>query len=168
MRLGRMAAGLVAATACLAAAAAMANRPNGGNGGDLGEAILTAASPAEAEGPIRITAVQVFFPGVPERFACRMQLTVANEGDRVISLRTLLTTRDGDNQLVNSWLVPSGILAPGEAVERIYSCKQADRLTVSRESPHGWPTVCVVGGEEVSPCPVALRISTSLRLAGAD
>ncbi|MBI5163103.1 MAG: hypothetical protein HY985_04285 [Magnetospirillum sp.] len=129
--------------------------------GVLREILLRAPSDT-AMGTVAVTVMQINYPGVPERAACRMQIVIANEGKSQINLRTLLVTLDDSKTLIDNWLVPSGTIAPGKSVERLYSCKIASTLTVDRDSAYGWPRQCDVNGVEMSPCPLALRVSSSL------
>lgn len=111
---------------------------------------------------VRLSIVQVFFPGVPDRFACRMQVRAWNQSADHINVSTLLKTFDTDKAPLDSWLIPTGDLAPGQEVLRTYSCRQASSIEVSRTSEYGWPTTCVVNGEATTPCPVELHVTSSL------
>lgn len=113
---------------------------------------------------VRLSVVQVFFPGVPDRFACRMQVRAINDSHARVSFRALLQTFDSDKAALDSWLIPTGQLDPGQEVLRSYSCRQATSIEVSRVTAYGWPTTCEVDGEEASPCPIELHLTSSLAL----
>ena len=113
---------------------------------------------------VRLSIVQVFFPGVSERFACRMQVRALNQGASRINFSALLKTYDEGKAPLDSWLIPTGDLAPGQEVLRTYSCRRAASLEISRRTEYGWPVKCEVGGHEASPCPIELHITSSLAL----
>ncbi len=113
---------------------------------------------------VRLSVVQVFFPGVPDRFACRMEVRAFNDSHSRINFRTLLQTFGSNKTALDSWLIPTGPLNPGQEVLRTYSCRQASSVEVSRITPYGWPTTCEVNGEEASPCPIELHVTSSLAL----
>ena len=119
------------------------------------------ATPPE---PVRLTIVQVFFPGVADRFACRMEVRALNQGSSRVNFSTLLKTYDDGKEALDSWLIPTGELAPGQEVLRTYSCHQAASIEISRKSEYGWPAKCEVGGREASPCPIELHVTSSLAL----
>ncbi len=151
------------AAACWAMSAVAASHPHDNLETTLREVVLTPSVPI-ADEAVRLTIVQVFFPGVPDRFACRMQVRALNQSGNHINVRTLLNTFDETKESVDSWLVPTGDLAPGQEVLRTYSCRQASAVEVSRETPYGWPGTCAVDGVDISPCPVILHVSSTLEL----
>lgn len=120
------------------------------------------------EARIRISVSVISFPGVPEHAACRMLFRATNETGSPMEMATLLHTYDGYQSDLNSWLVPTGTILPGQQVERLYSCKSASFLTIDQKSDLGWPTTCVVAGERKSPCPVALKLDSNLPLLKKD
>jgi len=109
-----------------------------------------------------LSITQVFFPGMSERTGCRMQITARNQSSSRISMRALVNTFDSAKEAVDTWLVPTGDLKPGEEVLRIYSCRTAHDATVSEASPYAWPQTCVIDGAATSPCPVTLHVSSSI------
>lgn len=115
-------------------------------------------------GGLRINVIQVNYPGVPERSACRLLVRATNEGDQKIGAHALIRTFDTYKASLNSWLVPTGELAPGQTVERIYSCKMAQSLVLDQGTGSGWPGRCTVDGTEVSPCPAALHLETNVQI----
>lgn len=114
--------------------------------------------------PVRLTIVQVVYPGVSDRFACRMQVRALNEGTSSVNFSALLQTYDRDKKPLDSWLIPTGDLAPGQEVLRTYTCHQAASLEISRDTEYGWPVKCEVDGQEASPCPVELHVTSSMAL----
>ncbi|CAA7625333.1 hypothetical protein [Magnetospirillum sp. UT-4] len=116
---------------------------------------------------LKINVTQVNFPGVPERAACRMTVRVSNPGSRPMATHLLLKTFDTYKAAANTWLIPTGEVAPGATVERLYSCKMAQFLVFDQDSASAWPNRCTVEGEESSPCPVGLLFETNLNLTEA-
>ena len=116
---------------------------------------------------LHLTIMQVFFPGLPERAGCRMQVIARNDGTSRVSMRALVNTFDEAKGAVDTWLVPTGDLKPGEEVLRVYSCRTAHDVAVSEASPYGWPQTCTVNGADTSPCPLTLKVSTSISLPAA-
>ncbi|HLO77576.1 MAG TPA: hypothetical protein VK196_14055 [Magnetospirillum sp.] len=113
---------------------------------------------------LKITATQVMYPGVPDRAACRFVVRSVNRGTATISTYALLQILDGEKAELNTWMVPTGPLAPGQASERLYSCKTAQYLVLDQQSLSGWPGRCMVNGEERSPCPLTLTLEANLNL----
>jgi len=111
---------------------------------------------------LELSITQVFFPGMSEKTGCRMQITAQNRSASSINMRALVNTFDGAKEAVDSWLVPTGELKPGEEVLRIYSCRTAHAAVVSEASPYAWPQTCVIGGVVASPCPLSLHVSMSI------
>jgi len=122
----------------------------------------------ERIGGLKIVITQVNYPGVPERAACRFVVRAINEGTETISAHALLRTYDTYKSELNTWLVPTGALAPGATAERLYSCKTAQYLVFDRGSMGGWPGRCVVNGEERAPCPLTLAVEANMRLSAKD
>ena len=112
---------------------------------------------------LKITLTQVNFPGVPERSACRFLVRASNDGSQRIGVHALVRTFDSYQSVLNTWLIPTGDLMPGQTVERIYSCKMAQGLILDQASASGWPGRCTIDGEERSPCPASLVLETNLR-----
>lgn len=119
-------------------------------------------------GGLRIIITQVNFPGVPDRSACRFVVRAINEGRETVAAHTLLHTYDGTKDALNTWMVPTGTLAPGQSAERLYSCKTAQFLVLDRQSMTGWPGRCTINGEERSPCPLTLAVEANLNLIAKD
>lgn len=117
---------------------------------------------------LHITITQVNYPGVPERSACRFLVRATNEGDRKIGAYALMRTFDSFKASLNSWLIPTGELAPGQTVERLYSCKMAQSLVLDQDSATGWPGRCTVDGTELSPCPVTLQLKANIDILPTD
>ncbi|MCR6631421.1 MAG: hypothetical protein NVV74_15995 [Magnetospirillum sp.] len=113
---------------------------------------------------LKITITQVMYPGVPDRAACRFVVRAYNDGPATVSAYALLHTLDGDKGELNSWMVPTGALAPGQASERLYSCKTAQFLVLDQQSMGGWPGRCTVNGEERTPCPLTLGLEANLNI----
>ena len=119
---------------------------------------------AERIDGFRLSISQVSFPGVPERSACRLLVRAFNGGTRSVGLLLPVYTFNGAKEPLNSWLIPTAEVSPGQATERIYSCKMAHYLKLDLSAANGWPSVCMVGGEERSPCPVILNFEANLDL----
>lgn len=117
---------------------------------------------------LKIVLTQVNYPGVPERSACRFLVRAINESDQRLGAHALLRTFDTYQSSLNAWLVPTGDLAPGQSVERIYSCKMAQSIILDQGTAGGWPGRCTVNGEERSPCPATLVIESNLPLLKED
>lgn len=111
---------------------------------------------------LKINVTQINYPGVPERSACRFLVRATNGGTQVIATHAMLRTYDSYKGALNTWLVPTGSLAPGQSIERIYSCKTAQFVELDRGSATGWPGRCLVNGEERSPCPAVLNLETNI------
>ncbi len=154
---------LMASMAALWAVAAAAAYHADADPGAVREEVLGPNTSAPPE-PVRLSVVQVFFPGVAERFSCRMEVRALNQGSTSVSFSALLKTYDDGKAALDSWLIPTGELAPGQEVLRTYSCHQAASIEVSRQSAYGWPTKCEVDGREASPCPIELHVVSSLSL----
>lgn len=122
------------------------------------------ASPSAGQGRVHVSVSIISYPGVPERSACRMLFRAVNETGQPVELATLLHTYDSFRADQNSWLVPTGTMAPGQQIERLYSCKGASFLSLDERSGHGWPTICAVNGEERRPCPVALKLDSNVKI----
>jgi hypothetical protein len=122
----------------------------------------------ERIGGLRIVINQVNFPGVPDRSACRFVVRAVNEGRETVAAHTLLHTYDGTKGELNTWMVPTGTLAPGQSAERLYSCKTAQYLVLDRQNMGGWPGRCTVNGEERAPCPLSLSLEANLNLISKD
>ncbi len=121
---------------------------------------------ADRIGGLKISVTQVHFPGVPDRASCRFVVRAVNSGQATLSTYALMRTLDGDKAELNTWMVPTGALAPGEASERLYSCKHAQYLVLDQQSLDGWPGRCMVNGEERSPCPLTLALEANLNIIG--
>lgn len=153
---------MAAAAVMWTAAAAAATQPPADQGAVRQEVL--APSTSAPPDPVRLSIIQVFFPGVAERFACRMQVRALNQSTSQVSFSALLKTYDETNAALDSWLIPSGDLEPGQEVLRTYSCRRAASLEVSRRTDYGWPAKCEVDGHEASPCPIELHVTSSLAL----
>lgn len=119
-------------------------------------------------GGLKITVTQVNYPGVPDRAACRFVVRAINSGQATVSTYALLHTLDADKADLNTWMVPTGALAPGQTAERLYSCKTAHYVVLDRQAMGGWPSRCVVNGEERSPCPLTLTLEANLNILTKD
>lgn len=159
--------GTALALSILWIAPAVAGNPHAAEGETTLREVTLAPSVPPSDDAVHLTIIEVNFPGLSERSACRLQVLAVNEGGNRIGLRTLLATFSEANGLINNWLVPTGDLDPGGQSLRTYSCKIASTLKVSKESTFGWPHVCDINGNQVSPCPVALKISSNLPLGNA-
>mgnify|MGYP000863689530 CR=1 FL=1 len=122
------------------------------------------ASSSAGHGRVLVSVSIISYPGVPERSSCRMLFRAVNETGQPVELATLLHTYDSFRADQNSWLVPTGTMAPGQQIERLYSCKGASFLSLDKRSGHGWPTICAVNGEELRPCPVALQLDSNVKI----
>lgn len=151
-------------TALTLVSSAIFAAPRGGQG-DAARATgpqLVSLSAPEGQERIRITVALVSYPGVPERAACRMKFRAENQSGRRVALSTLLHTFDGSQSDLNSWMVPTGEMAPGATVERLYSCKAASFIRLDQRSDYGWPRSCTVDGERLTPCPMRLDVRFNL------
>lgn len=117
---------------------------------------------------LKITVTQVMYPGVPDRAACRFVVRAVNSGSATVSAYTLMRTLDGEKAELNTWMVPTGPLAPGEASEKLYSCKTAQYLVLDKQTLGGWPGRCLVNGEERSPCPLTLALEANLNIIAKE
>lgn len=117
---------------------------------------------------LKITVTQVMYPGVPDRAACRFVVRAVNSGSATVSAYTLMRTLDGEKAELNTWMVPTGPLAPGQASEKLYSCKTAQYLVLDKQTLGGWPGRCLVNGEERSPCPLSLALEANLNIIAKD
>lgn len=122
----------------------------------------------ERIGGLRILITQVNYPGVPDRSACRFMVRAINEGRETVAAHTLLRTYDATKDELNTWMVPTGTLAPGQSAERLYSCKIAQYLVLDRQNMTGWPGRCTINGEERAPCPLSLSVEANLNLLAKD
>lgn len=119
---------------------------------------------ADRIGGLKIVVNQVMYPGVPDRAACRFVIRAVNSGSATVSTYALLRTLDGEKAELNTWMVPTGSLAPGQASERLYSCRNARYLVLDQQTLEGWPGRCMVNGEERSPCPLTLALEANLNI----
>ena len=108
----------------------------------------------------------VYNPGMNDRRGCRLQITMSNLSKVKINMRTQITTYmpgDGDKpDVADVDLVPTGDLPPGQQLMRLYSCKTAELIEAVRDNVYAWPNVCDINGQEQSPCPVELHLSSTL------
>lgn len=119
-------------------------------------------------GGLKISVMQVMYPGVPDRAACRFVVRAVNSGAATVSAYALMHTLDVDKSELNTWMVPTGALAPGQASEKLYSCRNAQYLVVDRQSLNGWPGRCQINGEERAPCPLTLGLEANLNIIAKD
>lgn len=119
---------------------------------------------AERVGGLKLSVTQVMTPGVPERAACRVVVRAFNGGTNTVSAYALLHTQDASQAAVNTWMVPTGTLAPGESSEKLYSCRYAQYLVVDTKTLGGWPGRCTINGEERSPCPLTIGLEANLNI----
>lgn len=117
---------------------------------------------------LKISVTQVMYPGVPDRAACRFVVRAVNSGSATVSAYTLMHTLDGEKAELNTWMIPTGPLAPGQASEKLYSCKTAQYLVLDKQTLGGWPGRCMVNGEERSPCPLTLALEANLNIIAKD
>ena len=111
---------------------------------------------------MKVIAQMVFNPGMSDKRGCRLQVYFINTSKVTINLRTEIITYDSLSEVADVNLVPSADLGPGQQVMRLYSCKPADAIEVSRDNNYSWPVVCDINGQEQSPCPVSLHFSSTL------
>lgn len=123
---------------------------------------------ADHIGGLKITVTQVMYPGVPDRAACRFVVRAVNSGGATVSTYALMRTLDAEKAELNSWMVPTGPLAPGQASEKLYSCKSAQYLVLDKKPLGGWPGRCTVNGQERSPCPLTLALEANLNIIAKD
>lgn len=117
---------------------------------------------------LKISVTQVMYPGVPDRAACRFVVRAVNSGSVTVSAYALMHTLDGEKAELNTWMVPTGPLAPGQASEKLYSCKTAQYLVLDKQTLGGWPGRCLVNGEERSPCPLTLALEANLNIIAKE
>lgn len=130
--------------------------------------LLPPAIIADRIAGLKITVTQVMYPGVPDRAACRFVVRAVNNGSATVSAYALMRTLDGEKTELNTWMVPTGPLAPGEASEKLYSCKTAQYLVLDKQTLGGWPGRCLVNGEERSPCPLTLALEANLNIIAKE
>lgn len=111
---------------------------------------------------MKLVVQQVFNPGMSDKRGCRLQVYMTNTSKVTINLRANVTTYDTQNEVADVNLVPTADLLPGQQVMRLYSCKPAESIEVSRDNLYSWPNVCDINGAEQSPCPVAVHFSSTL------
>ena len=111
---------------------------------------------------VRLNITQFSYPGVPERAACRTVIRVENDSVSTIAFYSLIRTFDSQEEPLGTWMTPSGILAPGQAGERLYSCKIARYMVLDRGSAGGWPNTCHVDGIDRTPCPIQLTFDVNI------
>lgn len=164
---------LIAALFCLTALAGGAQASGSGGGGDKKPQVEASIGvhnmvvhPSEAiREPVtgvRLNITQFSYPGVPERAACRTVIRIENDSPHKVALYTLIRTYDSAKVGLGTWMTPSGELAPGQAGERLYSCKLARYMVLDRGSAGGWPNTCHVDGEERSPCPIQFVLDVNI------
>lgn len=147
----------------------------GGEGGKKKDSLLILESvgshnlvlelPAGISEPISgvsLNITQFSYPGVPDRASCRTVIKVENDSTHKVSFYSLVRTFDNEKQPISTWMTPSGELAPGQAQERLYSCKLARFMVLDRASAGGWPNICEVDGEERNPCPIQLTFDSNI------
>jgi len=111
---------------------------------------------------LKMVVQMVFNPGMSDKRGCRLQVYYTNTSKVKINLRTNVTTYDSQPEVADVNLVPTGDLAPGQMIMRLYSCKPAEAVEISRENQYAWPNVCDIEGKEQSPCPVAIHFSSTM------
>lgn len=111
---------------------------------------------------VRLNITQFSYPGVPERAACRTVIRVENQSASTVAFYTLIRTFDLQEAPLSTWMTPSGILAPGQSGERLYSCKIARYMVLDRGSASGWPNTCHVDGIDRTPCPIQLTFDSNI------
>lgn len=121
-----------------------------------------AAPPEPGSERIRIAVSVVNYPGMPEQAACRMRFRAINESTSRVELSALVHTFDETHAGSGSWQVPTGTLEPGQAVERMYTCKHASFIRLDADNHYGWPGKCTIDGAAKAPCPVAVNVSANL------
>ena len=107
---------------------------------------------------------QVYNPGMSDKRGCRMQVSFINTSKASVNVRVLVNTFDSTKQPADTNLVPSGDLAPGKSVMRLFSCIPAETVEASRDNQYGWPVTCDINGTEQSPCPVMFHFSSTLEI----
>ena len=117
---------------------------------------------------VTLNVTQFSYPGVPERAACRTVIKVANDSPHRVEIYSLIRTFDREKQPLSTWMTPSGKLAPGEAQERLYSCKLARYMVLDRGAAAAWPNVCVIDGEDRNPCPIQLQLDSNIDFLPGD
>ena len=111
---------------------------------------------------MKLVVQQVFNPGMSDKRGCRLQIYMTNTSKVKINLRAQVVTYDSLNEIADVNLVPTADLGPGQQIMRLYSCKPADAVEISRENLYSWPNACDINGTEQSPCPVAIHFSSTL------
>ncbi len=168
-----LACALTALLILLPLAAGASSKGGGGGGSDKATAPSVAIQRRVLQPPpivvdridgFRVAITQVSFPGVPERSACRLLARATNLGTQKVGMFLQVHTFDGSKAPLNSWLIPTADVAPGQSVERLYSCKLAQYLKLDLATAGSWPAICIVAGEERSPCPVTLNFETNVEL----
>ena len=61
-------------------------------------------------------------------------------------------------------MVATGPFKGGTDVTRLYSCKAADTIGIPRDNDYAWPNTCEINGEEQTPCPVEIHLSSTLAI----
>ena len=112
--------------------------------------------------PMKMSAQMVYSPGMSDKRGCRLQVYFVNTSKVTINLRAEVITYDSQPEVADINLVPTATLGPGQQVMRLYSCKPAEAVEVSRENTFAWPNVCDINGQEQTPCPVEIQFSSTL------
>ena len=106
-----------------------------------------------------MSVVQVFFPGVAERFSCRRGSARPQPGQHQRQLLGPAQDLDDGEASPGPLADPHGELAPGQEVLRTYTCRQAASIEVSRQSAYGSAKASARwSGREASPCPIELHV----------
>jgi hypothetical protein len=115
-----------------------------------------------------VTVTQVSYPGVPERSACRLLARASNRTQQKMGFFVMVKTFNSQRQPLNNWLIPTADIEPGQSVERIYSCKMARYMYLDLSNAQAWPALCMVDGEERSPCPAVLNFVSNMEMLAED
>jgi hypothetical protein len=157
------------AALCLAAGPALGSgggdKKGGSDDGDPpphgGEALLGSDIKTSTD-VVRMAILRAVVPGTSEKVGCRMQIISTNDTTHRVNVRILLRTYDARGELVDTWLVPTGELQPGEEFMKVNSCRGGRKMKIARDNKYGWPVTCDVDGEPAAPCPVSLKIRSSM------
>jgi hypothetical protein len=114
------------------------------------------------KGEIRISAVRIRYPGLPEKMSCRVEFFIANTTDKPVAFSGLFRAyKDAKRQReVDAWFVSASEIKPGTMQSRVYSCQTPQYVQIDRTSVYGWPQKCGVDG--ASPCDVAVRVDSNM------
>lgn len=111
---------------------------------------------------IHINVSVVNYPSATEQSTCRLKFQAVNDSARRVELSALVRIFDAARAGSGAWQVPTGMMEPGQAVERTYTCKEATFIRLDARNHYGWPGKCIVDGAFKAPCPMDVNVKFNL------